>query len=147
MRSKRQTGVTLMELMIVVAIVGILASIAYPSYRAYVLRSNRADAKIGLQQVAQTLEDCFTRFHQYDDDGSSRCAVAAQLAGAGVKTPGGYYLMTIDFGGVSPASAYTLTATPQAGQASDTKCMNFTITQANLHGVSGSGPVSECWEK
>ena len=143
MHSKCQAGVTLMELMITVAIIGILASIAYPSYRAYVIRSNRADAKIGLQQAGQTLEGCFTRFHRYDDAG---CDLATTLAGAGVKTPGGNYLVTIFFG-VSPASAYTLTATPQGGQAADTKCMNFTITQANLHGVSGSGPVSECWEK
>jgi len=144
---KTQTGVTLMELMITVAIVGILAAIAYPSYRQQVMRSNRADAKIGLQQVAQTLEGCFTRFHQYDDDGTNRCPLAAQLAGAGVNTPGGNYLVTIDFAGITPASQYTLTATPQGGQASDSKCMNFTITQANLHGISGTGPATECWEK
>ena len=55
-----QKGVTLMELLIVVVIVGILAAIAYPSYRAQVMRSHRSDAKIALERAAQTLERCFT---------------------------------------------------------------------------------------
>ena len=55
-----QKGVTLMELMIVVVIIGILAAIAYPSYRAQVMRSHRSDAKIALERAAQTLERCFT---------------------------------------------------------------------------------------
>ena len=62
----RQAGITLLELMIVVTIVGILAAIAYPSYRQQVIRSTRTEAKVALQQSAQALEKCFTRYMAYN---------------------------------------------------------------------------------
>src|SRR5690349_3565941 len=73
--SNRQKGFTLVELMIVVLIVGILAAIAVPSYRAYVLRVNRADAKIGLTSLAQQLERCYTRQNRYRNPAPGGCNV------------------------------------------------------------------------
>ena len=61
----RQRGMSLIELMIVVVIVGILAAIAIPSYRAYVIRANRADAKVALLSTAQNLERCYTNSTPY----------------------------------------------------------------------------------
>jgi len=133
-----QYGVTLLELMIVVAIVSILTTIAYPNYRQYVLRSKRADAKIALQQNAQGLENCFTRFHSYSDAG---CAIAVTLGGAGVASPDGNYNVT---GAVADAT-FTLTATPQSGQVADSDCAVFTMDQSNVRGVSGPKGVTECW--
>ncbi|MGE6608183.1 type IV pilin protein [Halomonas sp. NPDC076908] len=60
-----QRGFTLIELMIVVVIIGIIASIAYPSYTRYVQKSVRTDAHAGLMQAASELERCYTRTYSY----------------------------------------------------------------------------------
>lgn len=137
---KSQSGMTLIELMMVVVIVAILAAIAYPSYRQQITRTKRADAKIALQQNAQALENCFTRFHQYDD-GNCAVAVALQTA-AGVTSGDGNYKVTAT---TLDDLVFTLTATPQGGQATDTDCGNFTLDQNNAPGVSGSKGPAECW--
>ena len=74
---RKQRGVTLMELMTVVAIISILASIAYPSYRAQVRRSNRTEARVALEQTAGALEKCYTRYMAYDD--AANCPAANQF--------------------------------------------------------------------
>ena len=67
-RKKRSArGFTLIELMIVVAIIAIISAIAVPMYGNYVQKSRRTDAKAKLMEVAQSLERCFTQFSAYDD--------------------------------------------------------------------------------
>ena len=143
---KSEAGVTLLELMIVVVIVGILATIAYPSYRQYAMRAKRADAKIALQQSAQALENCFTRFHVYND--TTNCTIANSLAGSGVPSPDRNYTITAT-GTNLAALSFNLTAAPQGGQTADTGCGSFTLTESNLRGVSAStaqAVVAECWK-
>lgn len=130
---RRQAGMTLIELMIAVLIVGILAGIAIPSYRSHVIRVKRADAKVALISTAQTLERCFTRFNAYDN--------AACNTGLPFNTPDDTYTIS----GVIAANTFTLTATPQGGQAKDTDCANFVLNQAGTQTVSGSKPATECW--
>ena len=62
-----QHGFTLIEMLIVVAVIGILAAIGYPRYTAYVERSLRSDAHAGLLQAASEMERCYSREYSYED--------------------------------------------------------------------------------
>jgi type IV pilus assembly protein PilE len=140
-----QSGMSLIELLVAIVIVGILAGIAYPSYRRQVVRSTRTDAKVSLQQSAQALENCFTRFHEYDHDDCD--AMTALLSAAGVTSNDRHYKITADDEG---DLTFTLIATPQGAQTADTECANFTLNQTNVQGVSGTkggtpAGVRECW--
>jgi type IV pilus assembly protein PilE len=131
----RNRGVTLMELLVVVAIIGILSAIAIPSYRQYMMRVNRTDAKRDLMTYAQILERCFTRGNDYT---LGACTVNF---GGGLTNPEGTYTTTA----VVAQTTFVLTATPIGGQANDTKCGTFTLNQASQQTVSGSLGLQKCW--
>ena len=129
----RQTGVTLVELMIVVVIVGILAAVAVPSYRQYVMRVKRTDAKVALTGAAQQMERCFTRGNTY----------VGCNTGYPKNTEDNTY--TIAFAPAPTATTFTATATPINGQATDTACATFTLNQEGKQGVTGSKTPAQCW--
>jgi len=132
---RKNSGITLIELMVVMAIVGILAAIAIPAYRNYVIRANRSDAKAALLATAGALERCFTRFNSYAaDDG---CTVAFD-----VPSTEGKYLITAS---TQTATEFVIRATPQDGQADDTDCATFTLDNANTKGVTGGTEARKCW--
>jgi type IV pilus assembly protein PilE len=135
--SMRQRGVTLMELMVVMVVVGILAAIAIPSYRQYVIRATRTDAKTELLGLASRLERCFTRTFNYTrmDDVPNACVTVPYTMTEGT------YTIT----GNIAAATFTLTATPQAGQADDALCGAFTINQLGQQGITGTGTAVGCW--
>jgi type IV pilus assembly protein PilE len=133
----KQSGMTLIELMIVVAIVGILAAIAYPSYREYVIRGNRTEAKTAMMQASQALEKCFTRFGAYNNAG---CAAANEIgAEDGKLTETGKYRLS--FADIDDTT-FTLRATPQGGQTRDT-CGNLQLDQAGRR--EAGADVRTCW--
>jgi len=136
LRIAHMRGITLIELLIVVVIIGILASIAYPSYRAQVMKTHRADGQATLMQVSQQLERCYTRFSRYNDP---NCAVAFP-----VTSPDGYYAVTTTT--LTP-SAFTLDATPQGGQTEDAKCGVLRLTSTGVEGSRGaSTDTNGCWQ-
>jgi type IV pilus assembly protein PilE len=133
-------GFTLIELMIVVAIIGILAAIAVPQYSDYVTRSRRADGQSTLLQVAQELERCYTQFSAYNN---TNCAVVG-TGGVSETSPEGYYVIAAA-GSALSASAFTLTATPQGAQATnDSDCTTLTLTHLGGQGATGDD-ADNCW--
>jgi type IV pilus assembly protein PilE len=138
---RKQHGVTLIELIVVMIVIAILAAIAIPSYRRYIIRANRTSAKTALLQTAQALERCYTNSTPYGYD-SATCAAAVILP---FTTPDGTY--TVDFGEDPTASTYQLTATPQGTQTEDTTCGTFGLDQTGLQTITGASTIAECWRK
>ncbi len=105
----RQYGFTLIELMIAVAIIGVLAAIAYPSYTEYRVRTNRADLQKEMLAIAQAMQN-------YKGVNSSYAnATIAQLYGATTYPSSGTALYNFTFNPAPTATEWTLVATPRAG--------------------------------
>ncbi len=139
MSIRRQRGVTLIELVVVMVIVAILAAIAIPGYRKQIIRTNRTSAKTMLTQTAQNLERCFTRTQTY-----AGCLVLP------LATPDGTY--QVNFDPAPPAgfvsvdnTGFTLLAVPQGTQATDAKCGTFRLSHRGDRLVTGTAPATECW--
>lgn len=131
---KSHLGITLIELMVVVAIVGILAAVGYPNYQDYVRRSKRADAQAIMTEDAQFLERYFTTNGTY----AGAVLPKTQSPANGTATP--------DYQ-IAPAltpTTYLITATPTA-PFSDPSCGNLTIDQTGNRGAS-AGSVADCWK-
>jgi type IV pilus assembly protein PilE len=132
----RAAGITLVELLVVVTIIGIISSIAFPSYRNYVMRANRSDAKAATLAMATHLERCFTRYTAYNHDD---CPVVI----TGVPSGEGHYTVTA----VRTATTFTITATPVGAQAED-PCGSFTLNASNEKNVSGdTQSAASCWQR
>ncbi len=131
----RTRGFTLIELVVAMAVVGILVAIAFPSYQEQVRKTRRADGKAELMETAQQLERCYTRFSRYDD---GNCGVALPF-----DSSEGYYVVSA---AAITASAFTLDATPQGDQANDARCGVLRLTSTGQQGSQGQGTdANECW--
>lgn len=127
-------GFTLIELMIVVAIVGILAAIALPSYNRYVRESRRIDGQSALHQLALAQE-------KYRSTNATYASTVGQL-GVSANSPDGHYTLAI---GSATATAFTATATAiTPSQQADTGCTALTLSVSS--GVTTTGPAG-CWKK
>lgn len=145
MQKKHSSGFTLVELMIVVAIIAILVAIATPSYYAYVTKSRRADAKVALSEVSQRQEGFYADNNKYATDLDK-----LKLANSGFVKKGGtfqskdgWYQLQIEVD--TSGQKYTLKAVPQGAQASDERCGTLILDNTGKKTVSGSAPVKECW--
>ena len=131
---RRSRGVTLIELMVVVVVVGILTGIAYPSYRQQVIRANRTDAKAALLQKAGDLEKCYTRWHAYNSGNCTVQTTDTSLAQYNIAPKAG---MT--------ATTYVLEATPKGGQVDDKVCGTLSIDQVGRQLPSKGSDGRPCW--
>jgi type IV pilus assembly protein PilE len=136
-------GFTLIELMITVAIVAILASVALPSYRDYVRRGQAAEAITALSDFRVKLEQYFQDFKNYGTTVGGACANGANAPSWNTFVPSGARYFT--FSCVVTASGYRLTATGSAGQSTGNV---YTVNEANAQATTqykGATVTKACW--
>ena len=138
----RQNGFSLIELMIAVAIIGILAAIAYPNYLNHITKTRRTDGQTALFDLASRLERFYSENHTYAG------ATVAGLMGRN-QSQENWYTLSIT---VQTASGFTLQARPNNAQGrDDTRCQTLTLNNLGVKGIV-AGPagnptanVDDCW--
>lgn len=140
-RARRQRGVTLIELMVVVVVLAILGSISVSTYRRYMLRANRTDATTMLLRIQVAQEKFFLQNNGYADGAELTGDPPAGLGFASSTTPNGHYTIELD---APDDTHYTATATATGGQTQDkADCQTFTL---NEQGTRTPAESSGCWK-
>lgn len=135
LKKSNQLGFTLMELMIVVAIVGILAAIALPSYQSHVLKTRRITAAACLSEFTQQMERQFSTAMSY--------AVALPTLSCTTDLSGFY---TFAFATGEPtASTFKIEAVPTGAQSNDSQCATLSLNHLGVKTEDGTATVAECW--
>ena len=154
-------GYTLIELLIVVMILGVLASIAVPAYQKQMERGRRADAKACIMDVASREERFYTQYSTYTETliGAGGCAgwacglnLESQLDNGAYQCSEGRYVVALDGGPAdcsadpdenNPCIRYTITATPLDGR--DEDCTSLSMDNTGTESSTGSGSTELCW--
>jgi len=144
----RMRGITLIELLTVIIILSLLMSIAVPTYRRYLIRSQRSEAKIALLQVQTAQEKYYAQYNRYTDKVTDKSTAKTPGLGLmGTTETGKYDIKVTDIG--DGGQTYTVTASPHTGggQTDDKDCGSFTINERGVRGNStGAGHVQNCWK-
>jgi type IV pilus assembly protein PilE len=141
--TQNEHGFTLIELLVTVSIIGILATIAIPSYLEYTRRAARADAKEVLLENAQFMERNFTEANRYDQTAGGTAITLPVTQSP--RDGSAKYSVTL----AADTSTYTLTAAPATGSIMDgDACGSLTLNQLGQKGLSGASlTVAECWNR
>lgn len=139
-----ETGVTLVELMLVVAIAAILAAISYPGYRQHVLRAGRTEGQALLLDAAAREARYFAQNNSYvvATDDLAQLGLPRVMA-KGADSTSGRYLLTVE-PGAETDGGYRLTATPQDSQAQDLSCGALSLNTLGER-QSAAGSAADCW--
>lgn len=137
MRTAPESGFTLVELCIVLAVAGVLAALAWPSYRAQLQRGQRADAVVALQRV-QLAQESYRSHH-----GLYAAQLGALQGAAGTRSAAGRYDIALRGGGAGyQAIATVRDAGPAAG---DAACAELRL---QVHdGIAEYAPSARCWNR
>lgn len=140
-------GFSLIELIVVMAIMGILTTMAYPSYKNYIVRAHRSDGQSALLDLAIRLEQFYAEHNRYQTATLGTGAATDILSTT--TSPENYYTLSIT---KASANEYALKATPKGVQARlDTNCQSLTLNSQGAKGIA-SGPagapaglIENCW--
>lgn len=136
----RQGGFTLIELMITVAIIGIITSIALPSYREYVARANRTEARAEVLKAEGWLERYYAENNRYSDGAATTTNAAFSAAfGSVPRTGGANYTVSLNV----TSTSYTVTAA-RTGSMTGDACGNY--VKANNGALTSTTPLSKCFK-
>ncbi|MCP4488312.1 MAG: prepilin-type N-terminal cleavage/methylation domain-containing protein [Gammaproteobacteria bacterium] len=130
--NKKLQGFTLIELMVVAAIIAILASLAMAYYGDNVISARRTDGRSALLSNAASLEKCKATYGAYDN---TACSITTS-------SPDGYYTITVER---PNATTFTLTASTAGAQEADADCATMTLASTGLQGGTGADWANECW--
>lgn len=135
-----KNGFTLIELLVTIIIVGILSTIAYPSYLSYVQKTRRTEAQSTLIELANRQEMFYLDQHVYATDLNADLGMGSNP----LITENGYYSITTS-SAISTAVGFTLTATAIAAQAADSDCAILSINQDHAKTATNANG-SDCWK-
>ena len=142
-KARRDAGVTLIELMIVIIVLGVLAAVGVPTYRQYMLRTHRTEAKSALLRIAADQERFYLQNNRY-----ATTFVELNTFPGGVSENSVY---TLTLAVPTPLTAFTASAAPRAGggtngvdQTVDAECATFTINAQGIR-TAAPNPNGRCW--
>jgi type IV pilus assembly protein PilE len=135
-------GVTLLELLVVLVIVGIVAALALPGIRRHVIRVHRTEAMTALLALQSAEETFYLRYGAYTDN-----ITAAPPAGLGLAAGSASNKYRLSIALAADAQTYVATATPspEGGQSADQECQSFSVDARGRRAVSGSRDSLFCW--